>query len=103
MAANNQQSNQVESNVSTNGCEEPTAQPGHLAKQQDIFLDARFFWVEKIFIASNLYIYNVSNSTIQIELDESLVSLAIRENRAAEPGGHFFISAKRPNSTSLVL
>ena len=33
MAENNQQSNQVESNAATNGCEEPTTQQGRLAKQ----------------------------------------------------------------------
>ena len=43
MAENNQQSNQVENNAATNGCEETTVEPGHLAKQHNIFLDPWFF------------------------------------------------------------
>ena len=43
MTVNNQQSNQVEFNAATNGCEEPTEQLGRLAKQQDAFVLAWFF------------------------------------------------------------
>ena len=62
MAENNQHSNQVKSNTTTNSCVDLTTQPGRLAKQHAIFLDPWFIWLENHH--RHIHIHNVSKSTI---------------------------------------